>query len=105
MQWMHVKPLTQLPRQATHERVDASNVDRGPGVGHRFGAEKRCHQGQAIKFAGKIERRPVLPAVPDGPHRYNHLTQLLCRGLPLDTKASLIVTFDLGTEPQNKPTV
>src|SRR5215510_9286128 len=105
MQRMYVKPLTQFPRQVTHERVDASNIDGGYGIGHRFGAEKRRHQGQAIKFASKIERGTVLPTVPDGPHRYNHLAQLLRRGFPLDPKASLIVTFDLGPEPQNKPTV
>src|SRR5213593_1341043 len=105
MQWMHVKPLTQFPRQTTHERVDASNIDGGHRVGHMFGAEKRRHQGEAIKFAAKVERGTVLPAVPDGPHRYNHLAQLLRRGLPLDPKASLIVTLDLGAKPQNKPTV
>src|SRR5262250_449272 len=103
MQRMHVKPLTQFPGQATHKRVDASNIDRGHGVGHRLGAEKWRHQGQAIKFASKIEWCAVLPAVPDGPHRYNHLAQLLRRGLPLDPKATLIMTLDLSTEPQNKP--
>src|SRR5215831_5852854 len=99
MQWMYVKPLTQFPCQATHERVDAGNIDGGHGVGHRLGAEKRCHQSQPIKFPAKIERRTMLPTVPDGPHRYNHLAQLLRRGFPLDPKASLIVTLDLGAEP------
>src|SRR5262245_16275690 len=105
MQWMHVKPLTQFPRQTTHEGVDTGNIDRRHGVDHRLGAEKRRHQSQPIKFSAKIERRSMLPAVPDGPHRYNHLAQLLCWGFPLDSKASLIVALDLGAKSQNKPTV
>src|SRR5215475_6201269 len=105
MQWMHVKPLTQFPCQTTHERVDAGNIDGGHRVGYRLGAEKRRHQSQPIKFPTKIERRPMLPAVPDGPYRSNHLAQLLRRGFPLDPEASLIVALDLGAKPQNKPTV
>src|SRR5215813_237255 len=99
MQRMHVKSLTQFPCQTTHERVDAGNIDGGHGMGYRLGAKKWRHQSQPIKFSAKIERRSMLPAVPDGPYRYNHLAQLLRRGFPLDPKTSLIVPLDLGAEP------
>ena len=101
---MDVDAVAELAGQTAHVRVDGREIDGNPRVLDRPRVEEGGHQVEAIRGAPEVERRAVLPALPDGPQGEHDLAQSRSRWLPADGETPLVVRLDLGAEAEGEPT-
>ena len=99
---VHVEPIRQFTRQPTQTGIDARNKDRYVRRLDGAGAKEWRHQCELVKLPAKIQRRTILPAVPDCVQRQDHFSQLGCGRFPFHPEPSLDVRLDLCAQTQDE---
>ncbi len=68
----------------------------------RVGREERGHQCVLVELATELQRRAVLPGVPDRTDGLDHLAHPGCRVAPLHREALGDVRLDLAAQPEHE---
>ncbi len=104
-QRVQAHPVADLACEAQHRRPDRGDRHRHRCQPGRFRREIRGHQAELVMLALIVEPLAGFPAPPHRAQRADVVAQPRRGRAPWNTKASLVVAFDLAAEAENEPPV
>src|SRR6516225_3764692 len=99
---MRPQAVGDLASNAAHVWVNRGQVDRDSRMLDRPRVEERHHQTELVVLARKVERRAILPAVPDRANRLDIFAHPWPRRRPGHAVAALDMSLHLRTKPQRE---